>query len=441
MAITQGCHPQTLDSNDFAPDREQRRKEVRRMIENLQSRRGEIRKLKGELHMLEARRSLPLPHELLELIFQYFVHSCYQLPEILLLVCRTFHVVAINCRALWTGLDPPCQATSYTLPPWTGTFIQSRVARSNPALLDIDFSNIDMEDGLAKKIAGIPTLLQRCRSVVFRASELHFFQGFQPHLESLTLEYSYLRSSQCKLWEISVGEHPNLRSLKLRTSPKHQNWPDQLLRQLTHLEIMTPLMKGINPSCHHTLLPIAVRLQSLTLMVAFGVPQPVIHQSLQTLVLVYRIPWMVEGTYTLGEIVCPELRQLEIQTPFIELLSSIHLHHTQKLSTLRLVCRQRVTNDEKEDLRLDEEWSDYIVELLRSTRTIEHLELELGTKIVSRLVERLEVDPTLCPNLVSLRVATTRYASKRERSLWWKLEARVSQRYQGLGGERETSIP
>jgi hypothetical protein len=66
------------------------------MIENLQGRRGAITKLKAELRRLTARRSLPIPHELLELIFQYFVHSYGQLPDKLLLVCRTFYVVATS---------------------------------------------------------------------------------------------------------------------------------------------------------------------------------------------------------------------------------------------------------------------------------------------------------------------------------------------------------
>jgi len=133
MALAQGCHAQTLDSNHFALDstRAQRSKEVRRMVENLQGRRGDIKRLKAELHLLEAQRSLPVPHELLELIFKYSVHLYGQLPETFLLVCRTFYVVAIDCRALWTGLNPVSECALYNLPLWAGTFIQSRVARSH----------------------------------------------------------------------------------------------------------------------------------------------------------------------------------------------------------------------------------------------------------------------------------------------------------------------
>ena len=205
-------------------------------------------------------------------------------------------------------------------------------------------------------------------------------------------------------------------------------WPERLFQQLTDLEINMPLSKGSNPSYHQIILPVATRLRSLTLMVTFGTPQPVIHQSLQTLVLVYRIPWLVDITNTLGEIVCPELRRLEIRTRLSELLSSIHIRHTQKLSDLRLVTHASRGNEEE-----DQKWLGSIVELLRSIGTIKHLDLDLDTKIVSGLVEKLEVDPTLCPDLVSLHARTSRFAPKRERPLLLKLETRVSERYQYLG--------
>ena len=400
----------------------------------MRGRRGEIKRLKAELHLLEARRSLPVPHELLELIFKCSVHLYDLLPERLLLVCRTFYVVAINCRALWTSLNLGDKCTSNHLPLWAGTFIQSRVARSNPAPLDIDFSDIcglRMPDDFAKKVSDIPTLLQRCRSVVISTpSELHFFQGFQPLLESLTLEHLYRGEyyPSRKPWE-NVGECPNLRSLKLGTSVGSQRWPVQLFQQLTNLEIMMPLLKGSNSSYHHVILPVATRLRSLTLMVAFGTPQPVIHQSLRTLVLVYLVPWVEDITNTLGEIVCPELRLLEIRGSFSELLSSLHIRHTQKLSDLRLVTK--VSHVCKEE---EEKWLGSIVELLRSIGTIKHLDLDLDTKIVSGLVEKLEVDPTLCPDLVSLHTGPSRYVPKRERSLLLKLEARVSERCQYMFG-------
>jgi hypothetical protein len=440
-------------SNDFAPDstKEQRRKEVRRMIENLQGRRGAITKLKAELHLLEARRSLPVPYELLEHIFQYFVHSYGQLPEKLLLICRTFYVVAMGCHALWTGLDPVCQFNlGHHLPRWAGTFIQSRVARSNPAPLDIDFSSVwssEVTDEFVKKIAGIPTLLQRCRSVIIRhSSDLQFVQGFQPLLESLTIGFQYGHDKSLGRPWGTVGECPSLKSLKLRSFYGCENWPDHLFQQLTHLEIMMPLQKGNNPSFHHDILPVAMRLRNLTLMVSFGEPHPVIHQSLQSLILVYRIPWVMEISNTLGEIVCPELRRLEIQVSLSELLLSIDFRHAHKLSHLSIVCTKGVWYDEDDISVLDMQWSDSIVEFLRSIGTIKHLELDSRIEVVSGLVEKLEADPTLSPDLETLHAKTTPAetdisptplkprVSKRERSRLLKLKARISERYQRLGG-------
>ena len=51
---------------------------------------------------LARRKSLPLPPELIGECFAFYVHLYRQLPEKLLLVCRTWHVLAI----LWTNLDP-----------------------------------------------------------------------------------------------------------------------------------------------------------------------------------------------------------------------------------------------------------------------------------------------------------------------------------------------
>ena len=240
--------------------------------------------------------------------------------------------------------------------------------------------------------------------------------------------------SRHKPWEIG-GEYPNLRSLKLRTSAGRENWPEHLFRQLTQLEIEVPLLQGRDPPYHHGLLSVATRLRSLTLIVDYGLPQPVIHKSLQTLILVYRIAWMVESTNTIGEIVCPELRRLEIRARFWELLSSIHLRYTQKLFDLCLVCGQDVKYGEEEALLLNKKWSGRIVELLRSIGTVKHLELEFSIEVVSRVVERIEADPTLCPDLESLRTeshhpVSNARASRRERSLLLKLEARISKRYQ-----------
>ena len=68
------------------------------MAKNLQGRRGAITRLKAELRLLTDGETSR--YELLELIFQHCVHSYGQLPERLLLVCRTFYVVTIIHRAM-----------------------------------------------------------------------------------------------------------------------------------------------------------------------------------------------------------------------------------------------------------------------------------------------------------------------------------------------------
>jgi hypothetical protein len=105
-------------------------------------------------------------------------------------------------------------------------------------------------------------------------------------------------------------------------------------------------------------------------------------------------------------------------------------------------CRQGDEYDKEKALRLNEQgfsekWSGSIVELLRSISTVKHLQLKSGIGVASALVEKIEADPTLCPELVSLHtephpLASTALASKRKRALLLKLEARISERYQQL---------
>jgi hypothetical protein len=295
-----------------------------------------------------------------------------------------------------------------------------------------------MTDEFAKNVAAIPTLLQRCRSIVIsRPTELQFFQGFQPLLECLTVAtINSILNSPYGPWR-SVGERPNLcpklRTLKLRTADGRKEWPKHLFQQLTELEIY-----------YDNTLPVVTRLRSLSLIIGPGIPRPVVHESLQTLVLEYGLPQGMETPNTLGVIVCPELRRLEIRASCCKRFPSIHLRDAHKLFDLCLECSQAFVYDEEKALRLNEQynerWSGSIVELLRSIGTIKHLKLKSGMGVVSRLVEKIEADPTLCPDLASLHVeqrltAPTVRAFKRDRTLLLKLEARIAERYQQLGRE------
>ena len=75
------------------------------MIRKLQGTRAIVRHMKAEFEELGQRRNLPLPPELIGMIFDFYVHLYRQLPEKLLLVCRTWHVLALSQPTLWTNLD------------------------------------------------------------------------------------------------------------------------------------------------------------------------------------------------------------------------------------------------------------------------------------------------------------------------------------------------
>ena len=81
----------------------------------------------------------PLPPELMGMIFNFYDHLYEQLPERLLHVCRASHVLALSQPTLWTNLDPLDQFGHRIVRPWAGTYLQSRIARSNPAPLKVDF--------------------------------------------------------------------------------------------------------------------------------------------------------------------------------------------------------------------------------------------------------------------------------------------------------------
>jgi len=62
--------------------------------------------MEAELEELGQRRNIPLPPELMGIIFDFYVHQCGHLPERLLLVCHAWHVLALSRPTLWTNLDP-----------------------------------------------------------------------------------------------------------------------------------------------------------------------------------------------------------------------------------------------------------------------------------------------------------------------------------------------
>ena len=128
------------------------------------------------------------------IIFDFYVHVYDQLPEILLLVCRAWHVLALSQRALWTNLDPLDPFSLTIVRPWAGTFLQSRIARSNPAPLKFGSSkrswNILFKD--MEKIANIKTFRSRIQDLtIHHRYDLVYLISDQQLLEQL-LEYPVL---------------------------------------------------------------------------------------------------------------------------------------------------------------------------------------------------------------------------------------------------------
>src|SRR6267154_6722594 len=80
--------------------------ELSTKIKLFQGTRSARRRLEAELEEPEQRRNLPLPPELMGMIFDFYVHLYGQIPERLLLVCHAWHVLALLQPALWANLDP-----------------------------------------------------------------------------------------------------------------------------------------------------------------------------------------------------------------------------------------------------------------------------------------------------------------------------------------------
>ena len=173
------------------PQHLSRLEELRSKIKLYQGTRSARRRLEAELEKLEQRRNLPRPHELLGIIFDFYVHLYDQIPEGLLLVCHAWHALALSQPTLWTNLDPLGPFGLRTVRPWAGTFLQSRISRSNPAPLKADFSqwSHSTQPKDTKKIAGIHTFRSRIQELVITSTqELHYLIGSQPLLKHLSIE-------------------------------------------------------------------------------------------------------------------------------------------------------------------------------------------------------------------------------------------------------------
>ena len=378
------------------------RQELISKIELLRGTRTAVRRMKAELEELSQRRNLPLPPELMGMIFDFYVHVYEQLPEKLLFVCRAWHVLALSQPSLWTNLDPLDQFGHRIVRPWAGTFLQSRIARSNPAPLKVDFSKMtwDMTPEVVQKIASIPRFRPRIQELVIsRAIDTSYLVGPQPLLKSLTIRGHYpnplepIISNPTKFNLDKKG----ITSLHLDSPRKLPAWPDFFFQRLQTL--------AVRPNGDHEYwiaIQKACNLRTLHITPGPGSALALSHPSVQHLSVVYPKLWDINQVHSLEEVKMPRLQTIAIETSCPKPLTRLKLTRVPVLS-LRLTCRPRGLYGNT-GAPSDISWVDGIVHLLRSISRLKTMEISAPSSVVSNLSEAFENDRSLCTELDSFIV-------------------------------------
>jgi len=379
-----------------------RRQELGTMIEQLHGTRTTMCRMKAEFEELGQRSNLPLPPELIGMIFDFYVHLYRQLPEKLLLVCRTWHVLALSQPTLWTNIDPQCQFKLHIIQPWAGTFLQSRIARSNPVPLKVDFRSLwfDMTPKVVAKVAAIPTFRARIQELVIsHAEDLNYLVGHQPLLRSLTvsgndpliLERLAASPRRFKLAEKSIT------TLCLDSTPRQQIWPDSLLQRLKTIEISLNHDPRVTHE-HWNLIKKSTSLHTLHIFPSWRTAPVLSHPSVQCLSIYYFDANQSRG---LEEVRLPRLQDLVINTSIPKPLTKLKLVETPVL-TLRLICRPWFNGEI--DPVVDISWVDGVVCLLRSTSSLNRMEISAPSSLVSGVLGAFEKDRNLCSELCAFVV-------------------------------------
>ena len=352
------------------------------------------RRLEAELETSEQRRNLPLPHELMGMIFNFYVYLYGQIPERLLLVCRAWHVLALSQPALWTNLDPLGPFGLRTVRPWAGTFLQSRILRSNPAPLKVDFSrwshNTQPKD--VKRIADIRTFRPRIQDLVISSQqELQYLIGSQPLLTRLrigggvyALGTLYNNPTKYMLSEKTIT------TLRF-TSPLFSHvWPESLVRRLQTLEVNLNGFDGGDQLCW-SMVQKAVALLTLHVNISFPSAPLISHPSCRNLIIVYN-----DTLCSVEEVRMPRLQGLTIVACDHHVFMRLTLVDTP-VSSLRLTCKARQLEDLDPAERAS--WVGGAIHLLRSTPRLERLEICAPGWIVVSISEAIAEDSNLCMEL------------------------------------------
>ena len=395
------------------------------------------------LMALAQQRNLFLPIEIMGMIFDYYVHLYKQLPEKLLLVCRTWHVLALTQPTLWTNLDPVDQFNLAIVRPWAGTFLQSRVARSNPAPLKVDFAGLraDMTPSVVTKVTAIPTFLFRIQELIInRELDMAFLSGDQPLLKSLTI-------SNCRPWDKLTEKLTGkiLTTLRLLWTGKPPPFPDSFLQRLQTLSVTLPRNARNSEELHEywTMIRKSATLRALHILETHslethGNAAALFHPSVQHLSLVY--PDFGFSEYSLEKVRMPCLQDVVIDTPNSNALKWLKLVETP-VKSLHLICRPSIIWNN--NAAVDIPWVDSAVHFLRSTPVLEKLETSMPSNLVSGLLEAFEKDAGLCTELnvflVNNPIGMKRVASDGKRAIEAKF-APLRSRAATLINMRQSSI-
>ena len=387
-------------SSILTPSQLSRREELSTNIRLYQGTRAARCRMQAELEELGQRRNLPLPPELMGLIFNFYVHVYDQLPERLLLVCRAWHVLALSQRALWTNLDPLSQFGLTVVRPWAGTFLQSRIARSNPAPLKIGSLmcswNIISQD--MEKIANIETFRSRIQDLtITNRHDLVYLINDQQLLkrlceypvlgEYLTLEEPIANAVKCKLSEKTIT---TLR-FKCQESLELPIWPESLLRRIQTLEV--PLRNSLRAL--HAFLAIVQKstaLLTLHIVTTRDSISSLSHASCRNLTVTYYYRHC-----SLGEVRMPCLQELTIVAWASIGLLQLTLVDTS-ISSLRLECNF-ATLYENLDPAIRVSWINDAILLLRSAPRLKRFSISAPSGLVAGLSEAFADDPSLCIEL------------------------------------------
>ena len=372
-----------------------RRQELSTKIEQLKGTRAAVRRMKAEFKEL-GQSNLPLPLELMGMIFDFHVHIHNQLPEKLLLVCRSWHVLALSQPTLWTNLDPRRQFRLLVVKPWAGTFLQSRIARSNPVPLKVDFIglSLDMPPEVVRKVAAIPTFLSRIQDLVIRrADDLHYLVGEQPVLKILSIKGSDpLEQLVTSPEQFNLAEK-KITTLRLDTLPNLPTLPDSLLQRLQTLEV-APTYGGLIPHDYWAIIQKATTLHALHITLTYESPPILSHPTVQYLSIV---SWDIGQVQSLEELRLPRLQDLTLRTSCLKTLTRLKFVETPVLS-LRLICMVHRSYRDL-DPSIDSSWVGGVVCLLRSTSRLKKIEISAPSGLVSGVLETFEKDRSLCPGL------------------------------------------